>query len=167
MPTATYDLIASKTITGSAAASVIFDNIPQTYSDLILYTMESQSSSSARSTKIKINDVTSSDYLFIEADYNGTSVRSTYSTATGSGYFAYYSYATTNAFNLIARLDILGYSNTNFYKSVISRVGNAGTSTAMNLISLAKTDAITKIELNYDSVSNFNIGSTFNLYGVK
>lgn len=169
MPIATYDLIESQTVSGSAASSITFSNIPQTYTDLILFTMESQSghSGGARSSDLRFNGDTNSNYIVTEVTGGASATRSTDIGARGGIYYCYYTYSSVNSFNHSARIDILSYTNTNFYKTILVRAGNDAGEVGGSVATWKSTAAITSIELKMENLSNFNIGSTFTLYGVK
>lgn len=169
MPIATYDLIESKTVSGSSAASITFSNIPQTYTDLILFTMESQSgqSGNARSSDLRFNGDTAGNYIATEVTGRSGATRSTDIGARGGIYYCYYTYSGVNSFNHSARIDILSYTNTNFHKTILVRAGNDAGEAGALVGTWKSTAAINSIELKMENLSNFNIGSTFTLYGVK
>lgn len=165
MPIATYDLISSQTVTGSSVASITFSNIPQTYTDLVLFTMENQDG--GRSSEMKFNGDTGSNYILTEVTAGASATRNTDISARGGFYYCFYTYSSNNAFNHIARIDILSYSNTNFYKAILVRAGNDTGEVGGAIGTWKSTAAITSIELGMQNIANFRVGSTFTLYGVK
>jgi hypothetical protein len=166
--TGTYTLINSNTL-GSAAASVTFSSIPQTYTDL----------------RLVINCGTATDGYGISARYNGdtnanysdTGLWGTGSSASTGRHVAASTASltiavggSTGASSTTILVDIMDYANTTTYKSAISRAGNA-TSTAgypgteLTISMWNSMSAINSLTL-FPGV-NFVAGSVFKLYGIE
>ena len=167
----TYTLIASNTLTGTTA-TVAFDNIPQTYTDLVLRI-------SARTGR------TDPDYILLTFNTDTTSSGTTYSDTyiKGSGTAATSGRDSSGA--TIYDVGIPGvnqtsstFSSTEIYipnytisanKPFSSFSVTENNATAADIWGGANlwrnTAAVTKI--NMTAVSSFVSGSTFFLYGVK
>jgi hypothetical protein len=183
MATPTYTPIASYTL-GSPATSVTFgsgNTLPQTYTDLVIVIQGIQDSSySARNMAIRFNGDTGSNYSSVQvlnassgADANlgsayGPLINS--STNTTSGAFA----------NAI--INVQNYSNSNAYKTILTKGGsaanytsggsNVGVYASMNVATWRNTAPVTEITVYASNTSgagsgaNWVTGSTFTLYGI-
>ena len=173
---ATYTTISTTTLT-SAQSSVTLSSIPSNYTDLIL-------TCSLRATASTFNNVN-----FIEPSFNGDTTSGLYSL---SGLFSRTGTITSpgnaNANNLrgvtaIATSDmasdifshftmnLMSYSNTSVFKTVLCRSATGGNLTAMDDVWTTvgmwrNTTAINSIRF-VPSAGNFATGSTFTLYGIK
>jgi len=159
----TYTPIGSFTATTSVS-SVIISGIPQTYTDLILVTNEKQSG--ARSSAMRFNSDTGSNYS-ITGMYGTGAAANSYRTTNGNTiYYGYYAYSGTSNFDFNAIVHINNYSNTTTYKTIVSRANNASNNVEAITGLWRNTAAISSITLHMDSLSDFASGSTFNLYGI-
>jgi hypothetical protein len=162
MPTPTYTLIDSVTLT-SSAASVSFTGISATgKGDLVL--VMSASTSTNKNTLIKINADTGLNYNVVSMEGNGTTTTSFSQSNVGSMnlFPYYYDLGTTKGVNTVQFID---FSATDKHKSVLARGGNASNVTAATAHRWASSSAITSLEV-YVSGDSFAIGSTFNLYQI-
>lgn len=165
--TATYDCIATTTL-GSAAASVTFSSISGSYTDLVL--VFAGTSGAVDSLFGRLNSDTGSNYSATELRGDGSAAASSRFSNVSYLYLGYnVSMDATNQANAI--IHIMNYSNTTTYKTIISRFNRAagasypGTAAYANL--WRSTSAITSIDLIDYGGSNFSVGSTFTLYGIK
>ena len=159
---APYAIINTQTL-GSAAASVTFSSIPQTYTDLVLVA-QIQNVTSAQRIELQFNADTGSNYSVTRMYGNGTTaLTDRFSSASHIDS----AYVSTSGF-CIANHSIMNYSNTTTHKSLVGRwdsEGNSGYATA--LVGLWRnTAAITSMVLTPLGV-NFATGCIFTLYGVK
>jgi hypothetical protein len=172
-PYGAYDSLA--TVTLSAATSTItFAGIPSGYKHLQVRYMASSASGSANDQIIlRFNgDASSANYTTHQLQGNG-SAASAYGYGTGGYAGAYLDKALngtgTNIFG-VGVTDLLDYANTNKYKTMRSLQGydanGSGFITLQSALWL-NTGAITSITAVLNSASNFNIYSSFALYGVK
>lgn len=170
----TYTPIASTTV-ASDSATVTFSGISGTYTDLILVSSWKSPSSTLGniSLSIRFNGDANTNYSFTNMYGNGSSVASSRSSNasqiilnyTGSPYMQYNAFIT----------NIMNYSNTTTYKTVVSRDsnpsvgGNGGNGGVGTLAGLWRnTSAITSITLRVDSgATGLASNSTFTLYGIK
>jgi len=170
---ATYTLIASNTLS-SSAASVTFSAIPSTYTDLVVkYSARStDTGSGGQSMVFQLNGSSTSDYSM-------TLLRATASTASTVRYSAdtrFYSYVTINADGTTSNtfssgeLYVPNYAgSTNKPASHFGAMENNSTTTwymDASAFLRSNTAAITEITLSVNTY-NFKSGSSFFLYGIK
>jgi hypothetical protein len=157
------ELIESKTLT-SAASSIEFINIPQTFTDLVLLT---SLNGSVDNMGIRFNG-SSSDYTFRTLLNEAGTVRSYTQTAYSlNGHLGGYTSATPIPSNDMTYIP--NYTgNTN--KSISTDFANEVNSTTqyMGIVAglWANTSAITSISVLTISGSNLSAGATVSLYGV-
>jgi hypothetical protein len=164
----TYRLIEAKTL-ASAAASVTFSSIPQTYTDLVLKISARQGAENA--FNFRLNGDSSSVYSFILTGGDGSSATSSASSSVGQivtrGINP--SVATANTFGN-AEIYIPNYTNTSYNKSISVEGVNENNATEiyMNLVAglWSNTSAITSMEV-IARAGNLVQYSTFYLYGIK
>jgi hypothetical protein len=156
MPTSTY--IPLQTITlGSAASSVTFASIPQTYRDLVLV-YNGNSSGSRADTLINFNgDTTSGNYSAIEMQGNGsTPFSSTYLSAG----------TIDNVSKDIFTIQVMDYSATDKHKSSLVRSSNSGSLVRASAYRWADNSAVTSLTFKTQA-RDFTSGSTFSLYAIE
>jgi len=169
----TYEPISTQTI-GTAVATVTFDSIPQTYTDLVLVSSTYYSASVAMRVRFNNDSATNYGYTVLggsnAAPGNGSySARDTNSSSINL--LAYYAGTNSNA-NIFAPTvaTFMNYSNSTTYKTLLSRsyAQDNGTGKDAELFAgvWRSTAAITRVDL-LTSSGNFAVGSTFTLYGIK
>jgi len=159
MPTPTYTPLATVTL-GSTAASVTFSSIPATYRDLILI-ITAQRTGSPVNVGMRFNGDSGSNYSSVFMTGTGSSAIS--GTVSGTNVqLDVYPYPPSSGFNNYI-VQIMDYAATDKHKSVLVRVNDAGNATEASAARWASTAAVNSLAL---TLSNFNTGSTFNLYGV-
>jgi hypothetical protein len=156
----TYEAIATQTL-GSAAASVTFSSIPSTYTDLVLVVNATVSSGLCNVT-MTFGD-TSTLYSRTNLIGNGSTAVSNRQTNEALTYIC--TVATTSITAGMAQ--IMNYSNTTTNKTYLIRDTYAAGSVIQRVGLWRNTAAISTIVLGNDGGTNFAIGSTFNLYGIK
>lgn len=157
----TYEPIASTTL-GAAATTVTFDNIPGTYTDLILVILEPTASGSNAGT-IKFNQDSGSNYsrTILRGDGSVTSATRASNETTG-----YYGGQVANA---IQMFQIMSYANTNVNKTVLQvtrGLVSAADAIGRQVTLWRSTAAITRIDLG-QVTNGHKSGFVFSLYGVK
>jgi hypothetical protein len=158
----TYVPLQSITLT-TATATITFGSggtLPQTYTDLhIIY---STIASGDAGNYLQFNSDISSNYSHTGLYGNGSIAGSNRdSNQTGiNGPFTMSSAQTINT------IDIMNYSNSTTYKTIIYNSGAANNSTLVGAGTWRSTSAITSISV-VCSGANFVSGSTFTLYGIK
>jgi hypothetical protein len=158
----TYSTIATTTL-GSAAASYTFTSIPSTYTDIVMVCAHSNSAQSGVRVQVGNGSIdTGSNYSITYLLGDGTSATSGRAANDGSFDFAFV--AANSQSTLI--INAMNYSNTNTYKSFITRNGNAAQGVTARAGLWRSTSAINQIKLA-PSTGNFNAGTTFTLYGIS
>ena len=160
----TYTPIATQTLS-SAAASVTFDGIPQTYTDLVLVTNYG-GTSAGQIFQIQFNGDTGSNYSSTLIRANSGGVGSSRTTNQNSINVWNNGCDTSIASNGI--LHFMNYSNTTTNKTVVGRTNSnvwqySGPDAGVGL--WRSTAAINSIQITISS-GNMLSGSTFTLYGI-
>ena len=156
----TYTPIATNTVTGSSVSSYTFSSIPTTYTDLILV-VSAITTGSTRNLCIQVGNgsVATTGYSDTYMYGDGTSSVSGRDTNQAQMYTGrVQANPSPNIINL------MNYSNTTTYKTVISR---SGTDIAVgNLNVWRSTSAINTIKVFPETVDSFAVGTTLTLYGI-
>lgn len=157
----TYTPIATTTL-GTATNQVTFSSIAGTYTDLIVVMNGQIASGGNDNILYQFNGDTGSNY-------SGTSLYGTGSAAASdraSNSVSYIAGRVSSAANSTSIFQVQNYSNTTTNKTALSRA-NAPDALVMAFVGLWRsTAAITSIRLYTASSVNFNVGSTFTLYGI-
>ena len=156
---ATYEPIASQTL-GTAVTTVTFSDIPATFTDLVL-----------------VANIRGSVGAYPQILVNGSGANLSRTALTGNGSAASSNRLSDNyivgavnwnvgdsAFTTITH--IFGYSNTNTFKTLLTRVSNASIGVEAVVNTWRSTSAITSFAY-YASSGNLAVGSTLSLYGIK
>ncbi len=164
MATNTYVALATQTL-GTAASSVTFSSISQSYTDLFLVFDGLASAGAANGFQVKVNGG-GSVQTYTRLQGNGTSASSS-RVSGGTGDAAVGVIGNTNRSTVI--VNIMNYSNTTTYKTMLSRYNSNDSSDGrvgayVNLT--PSTSAVTSILIDLASLNNFAVGSTFSLYGI-
>ena len=161
----TYTPIATTTL-GSAATTVTFSSIPNTYTDLVIVCNMLNTSSTVRNVYVQFNGDTGTNYSKTVLYGNGSSAVSARDTNSSAIYsLAITAGNTTETANSI--INIMNYANTTTYKTAIGRYSVTSNSVAATVGLWRNTAAITSVVLTVDTSLNLAIGSTFTLYGIK
>jgi len=162
MPTPTYTPLANITL-GSAAASVTFSSISQSFRDVVLVFNGSTSSSTLIWTRFNGDTGTNYNYVVMAGNAAGTySANGTFNV----GYLADTSVSANT--NFMVQLSLMDYSATDKHKSALVRSGieySSGTAVYASAHRWANTAAVTSIVFT-TATGNWNAGSTFSLYGI-
>lgn len=161
----TYTPIATQTL-GSAAATVTFSSIPSTYTDLVMISSAAVASSSG-DLLMTFNTDTGTNYSYTTVTGNGTTAISSRSSSRNNIPCDYNGWLTTTLGNHICTIHIMNYANTTTYKTALTRSNNAAIGTDANVGMWRATAAINQIVFINNAGSNFIVGSTFTLYGIK
>jgi len=163
---ATYNPLQSIYLT-SAVSSVTFSGIPQTYTDLVL--VYTGTVSAQQQVTVTFNG--SSSAYYSQTRLAGDA--STTSSDRGSNQSNIYISSGNVAELSSCRVNINNYSSTTTYKTLLARWGNTsnGSVAAINALwrgsTGSSTEAITSLTVSTASAATFNIGSSFDLYGIK
>lgn len=158
--------IATQTLT-SAAATVTFSNIPQTYTDLVIVSsLQGSRAIYGADLQTRYNGDSGANYSYTYITENGTAALSNrYANQAEINNAGSIGGNATSVYtpNII---HIFNYSNTNVYKTSLSRNSHP-TVVVQAFVGLWRnTAAITSITFTGNGY-NYNAGSTFTLYGIK
>lgn len=154
----TYEKIATTTL-GSNASSVTLSSIPATYTDLILvanYTVTNPD----QFLNIQFNSDSGTNYSNTNLFGDGSSATSNRTSNATAVRAAFYGSSRSNAI-----LNVMNYSNTTTYKTVISR-DNTNTFVVTRANLWRSTSAVNSIYI-FPGFFDIASGSTFTLYGIK
>ena len=164
MATATYIPIATQTL-GSAAASITFNSIPGTYTDLRLVLTCTTSATDV--VTVQFNSDTAANYSVTSYWGNGTSANSSYSTSVTSAYVGF-SASTSTTVPAMYLVDVFSYAgSTNKTALANAAADQNGSGAVSGVVALWRsTAAITSVKLLLVSGSNFNSGTIATLWGI-
>jgi hypothetical protein len=160
--TSTYEMIATTTL-GSSAADVTFSSISASYTDLVL--IFNGIGANDINVELRFNSDTGSNYSNTAMGTQGASAVSTRNSNQTAMRMNYQGYL-RNAFTSLAIINIMNYSNTTTYKTVLNRYNNGNTGVDGNVGLWRSTSAINSVTIRVDNFT-FSTGSTFTLYGIK
>ena len=162
--TNTYTPIASVTLSATAS-EVVFSGLPQTFRDLIVVVSgtTSRSAFNIDGMVIRFNGDTS-NYSLVRMIGSNSGATSDTDSKIGAGFSG------NSAGPAVAILQVMDYAQTNKHKTVLIRY-NTDASYVSGMVTggagrWASTAAVTTITLLPEVGPNFNIGSTFTIYGV-
>jgi hypothetical protein len=153
------------TLLGSAAGSITFSNIPQGYKHLQIRGIGLYSST-VTSALFRFNGDTGSNYS--ETPLRGDGSAATSGPAANRTFtWTCLQSAANTQFNTIS--NFMNYADATTNTSVLSRANSnsSGDYVAITAGLWRNTAAINSITVLTLSASNFNVGSTFTLYGIK
>lgn len=167
---ATYTPISSLTLSANTTV-VTLDNLPQGYTDLRVV-MTPASSSGTNGIRMRMNGDSGANYSIVYMSGNGTLHRSaTETSAVNISLNGYFGIETSTSFTQIYQLDLLSYSNSTTFKTVLARIGGGNSATEFNQGTWRATEPITSVSFNIStfgsSTGDFITGSRFDLYGIK
>lgn len=165
---ATFDSIATLTADGTTQ-SLIFNNIPQTFTDLFLAVqVRSTTGAVSDSWQVQVN-ATSNIYSDVWMRGDGSSATSFRNTSTFGCVMGNCpaNNATANIYNA-AVVHLYNYTSTNMFKTMVSKSGSDrnGAGTVEQVGGVARTtNAVTRVDV-FTSSANMTSGSTVTLFGV-
>jgi hypothetical protein len=160
----TYEPIASTTL-GSNTATVTFDNIPGTYTDLILVGRFGIQSGNQTELYVRFNSDSGSNYSHTALFGGGSSAASNRASSASLGILV--STSDSSAVSTFSA-QVMSYPNTNVNKTVLSAYAAPGRDVGRTVGLWRSTSAITRIDISRNASSNDVVsGSTFALYGIK
>jgi hypothetical protein len=159
----TYSTIATTTL-GSNVASYTFSSIPSTYTDLVLISF-SKTTITGDNLFLEFNSDTGNNYSSTYLYGNGSSA----SSGRGSNQSTLLVGTADSAQFITIIANIMNYSNTTTFKSVLSRTNDtAGLYPAVGARAglWRSTSAINSIKIYVPNGGNLATNSTFTLYGI-
>jgi len=164
---ATYDCIATTTISGTSTNSVTFSSIPGTYTDLrVVYSGGWTTGWGYVVFWLRINGDTGSNYSSTNIQSYGSGYSSGRETNQTNMYLNYSQ--DSGATNCIVSFDVMNYSNSTTNKTVLAsgRMGGYGVMPSVSM--WRSTSEITSLEIRLaDSVPKFTDGAVISIYGIK
>lgn len=166
MPTPTYTLI-SETVLGSSSVDIVFNSIPQTYKHLIIESLAQDARTGGNDFNVQFNSDTSSG----GTNYSITFVRGDGSTASsGRGVNTYainfgQDAGSNQGYFSVITGTIFDYTNTNIFKSTLSRGSHPGGSVSATVGLWRSTAAINSIRITGNGY-NLSAGMIVRLWGV-
>ena len=160
---ATYEPIATTTL-GSTATTVSFTSIPGTYTDLVLVTSIKAATTNTNQW-MRLNSNSGTNYSSTNVYGTGTSALSTRQSDQDKINSVLSGYLVTTE-NCPGIYNIMNYSNTTTFKTIISRFNNSGVVAQAEVSLYRSISAITSIEI-FTTPDSFAVGSTLTLYGIK
>jgi hypothetical protein len=158
----TYEPLATNTLS-SATASVTFSTISGSYTDLVLICSIKGDASNGL-IQVRFNGDTGNNYSYTRLYGSSSSAASDRSSNVSSMQLEDPSTAFDSQF-IVARGQILNYSNSTTYKTMLGR-GDEVTNVTMATSNLWRnTAAVTSVTI-FTPSNNFATGSTFTLYGI-
>lgn len=163
---ATYEPIATTTVSGTSTTSYTFSTIPQTYTDLVLILGNAGASGNVQPA-LRFNGDTSALYSVTNVSGDGSTAISFRVSGATNIQFGYNDYL-NNTNNYTGVFNIMNYANTTTFKTTVQRGSNASVGVGANVGLYRSTSAITSVTILPVSGSwYFLAGSTFTLYGIK
>jgi len=160
---ATYEKIATSTISGSSTTSISFINIPATYTDLVA--VFNGGGSNPANVQTQVNSDTGSNYSTLSIYAVSGSVASPAYANNTVMYTAGVAGSLPTTISAMAIMQFMNYANTTTYKTVLSRYSAAAIETTTNVSLWRNTAAISTIRF-FSYSQAFLAGSTFTLYGI-
>jgi hypothetical protein len=171
----TYEPIATTTLT-TAAASISFTGIPQTYTDLVIVSHVRGASSHHLYARWGNSAYDSGTNYSAVGLWTRTTSNSTGCERGGDENYArltpftYGVPSNTSVFGTVVT-HIQNYSNTTTFKSAIARTGSVGSSSYAGSEIAAflwrSTSAINQIQFTIGNGANFTTDTTITIYGIK
>lgn len=157
----TYTPIASITAVANTT-TLIFDNIPQTYNDLILTTSGISQAAGGGSIALRFNNDTLSSNTNYSYTYMFNSATGTTAALTNQNSILVNRHSTTTGMGVC---HINDYSSSTKRKTAVSNGGGNNIAIAVGG-TWRNTEPITRITMTFESGPGFAAGFTANLYGV-
>lgn len=158
--------IATRTLTASAA-SIEFTNIPQTYTDLVIVSsVQGSRTTYGADMFTQYNGDTGTNYSVTIIQGTGSTASSIQASQNGVNFAGSVGGNGSGEFS-VNITNIQNYSNTNIYKTSISRNSHASQIVQLVIGMWRSNAAINSIKINAENGYVYNTGSTFTVYGIK
>jgi len=175
---ATYEPIATYTITSGTPLSYEFTSIPQTYTDLVLITAYAGNYGSPERSQLGIqmgngSVDTNAIYSYTVLTGDGTTASTDRDTALTQFTLGTYPLGNSATQQNNSIVHFMNYSNTTTYKTLLSRNTHMNTSnntsrTHGRVLLWRSTSAINTIKIkDFAGAYYFHVGTYFTLYGIK
>jgi hypothetical protein len=162
----TYEKIATTTLS-SDVATVTFNSIPATYTDLVLVTNFATDSNGTYNHYLQFNGDTATNYSHTVLYGTGSAVASARQSSVSAIYIGPWGTAIDTTHRVATIIQINNYSNATTYKTTLGRWNNTANEVGTGVGLWRSTAAITSILFKGYSTVKYTAGSTFTLYGIK
>jgi hypothetical protein len=157
----TYSTIATTTLT-STASTVTFNSFSG-YTDLIVV-VQPKPTTGGYDFCVQFNGDTGNNYSTTVLTGDGTTASSVRNTNNSRILCSYNGGANQTVNNKIVQ--IMNYSNSTTFKTVLSRANNAANGVDANVGLWRSTANISSMTFNLQTGGTFDVGSTFTVYGI-
>ena len=161
--TATYEKIQTTTL-GSVSSSVDLTSIPGTYTDLKVILYSATGAAFTDEVLIRINGDTGSSYSMTVLGANGSTVQSSRRSNVTQWHIDNNSPSNIGG---VFIMQFMNYSNTTTYKTMLNRSGSGSNALATSANLWRSTAAITSLNFRLASLLQYQVGTTFTIYGIK
>lgn len=161
---ATYEPIATTTVSGGSTSTITFSGISGSYTDLVLV-CSGNSNSGTDYPRLRVGNGSASATGYSDTQLYGTGAAGASYRETSQTGFIFATYPATSA-KITTIFNFMNYSNTTTYKTVLARGNNAASGTDAIASLWRSTAAITSITFNLQTGGTFDVGSTITLYGI-
>lgn len=159
---ATYEPLATTTVSGSSVGSVGFSGISGSYTDLLLVANVLYSANAGDYISLRINgNGTNNNYYLTRLGGNGSTVDGQYS---GDNKFVMYTASTTQY--VACFFHIFNYANATSAKTILGSVNNAGSYITYGHCYFSPTSAVTAVEIFF-AANSIAPNTKLTLYGIK
>lgn len=163
----TYTPLATQTLT-STAGSVTFSSISGSYTDLVfIVSARTVSATAGVQFFCRMNGDGNTNYSWMQLGGNGSTIFT--DRLNNDGYCRLGIIAGSSATSGIFSPNIINfqnYTNTNLYKTILTRASLANNDVTAAVSLWRSTSAITSVVFYVGGLANWEIGSTFTLYGI-
>ncbi len=159
----TYEPLISTTLADSSS-EVVIDNIPSTYTDLIIVT--TMKTSTGKNVYVRCNGDTATNYSYNYLSGSGSSASSGNASNISTGLLVAVYGEPANNNNNITIITFNNYSNTTTRKTVLSRASNAATGVDSIISLWRSTSSINSLTFRFSDATTFSAGSNFKVYGI-
>ena len=164
---ATYEPIATATVSGSSTTKITFNSIPSTYTDLVIVANPATGSGTGAIKLTYNNDSTSGLYSTTRLYGDGSSASSNRISNQNDIDFNYVATINSTLGNSTMICSIQNYANSTTNKTCLIRANASAYGTDALVGLWRNTAAITRVDLTLFYSSNYKADSTFTLYGIK
>lgn len=172
MPKGTYDLIETRTVSGSSTTSLVFSNIPQNFTDLqiVMTTKINDINPYYVFNRLRLNGDTGGNYGQVTAhNFYGNFVPQGGPDPNADSIYIDSSFGSSTSYTT-SIVDILNYSSTTTFKGFIARAGGSGPAPyiyGLRQGNWRNTNAVTSITIDTNGSWILTAGSYYAIYGIR
>ena len=162
---ATYEPIATTSVSNSTTNYMEFTSIGSGYTDLVMI-VQGGNQNASYGLGLRFNSDSGTNYSVTQLTGNGSSAASARETSQAQIIVGGNGYGGSNLVTDITRINVMNYANSTTYKTCINRNDIPGGVTGTTVGLWRSTSAITGVRITAQN-SYFVNGSTATLYGIK